>query len=379
MIRTKKVGGFIKGAALLLAAVLLFETNSVSAKAVEGNTVEEQVYNFLKKDLGVTNDAAVAGMMANIEQCSAFDPKTHANDAYGERYGLCLWYGARLRTLKSFCKKNGYDWQSTEGQLQFIKYEWSGTFSNIDRLMHNRPIHQEYNYPDTAEGAFEFGTFLSIQYIRCFNTAEYRARDYYYARVKSFAGATPAPAPAQAPAPAPAPAPAQAATPAPAQAAGALPGNTVEEKIFHFAKEQCGITNDAGIAGLLAEIKFVSDFNPQKEGNDSIYGYRYGLCQWYGTRLENLKSYCNRNGYDWHGADGQIRFMKYEWDNYYQNIDRYLHNRPNNKEYLFADSAEGAQNVEDFLGVQYVMDNACNLNGQLAGEYYSRVRSMSGK
>ena len=27
----------------------------------------------------------------------------------------------------------------------------------------------------------------------------------------------------------------------------------------------------------------------------------------------------------------------------------------------------------------YVMDNACNLNGQLAGEYYSRVKSMSGK
>ena len=375
MINTKKVGGFIKGAVLLLAAVLLFESNSVSAKAVEGNTVEEQVYNFLKKDLSVTNDAAVAGMMANIEQCSAFDPKTHAQDNYGDRYGLCLWYGSRLKTLKSFCNKNGYDWQSVEGQLQFMKYEWSGTFSNMDRLMHNRPIHQEYNFPDTADGAFDFGTFISIQYIRCYNTAEYRARDYYYARVKSFAGATPAPAPTQTPAPAPAPAPA--VIPAPAN--GTLPGTTVEEKIFHFMKDQCGITNDAGIAGLLAEVKFVSDFNPQKEATDSVYGYRYGLCLWYGTRLDNLKSFCNKNGYDWHSADGQIRFMKYEWDNYYQNIDRYLHNRPRNKEYIFADSAEGAQNVEDFLGVQYVMDNACNLNGQLAGEFYSRVKNMSGK
>lgn len=233
--KTKKIISAIKAAIIAATSTLTFAAYGLTAFAMTGNTVEEQVYHFLKEEAGVTNDAAIAGLLSNIQEDSNFDPKAHVADENGDRYGLCLWYGPRLQNLKAYCSSNKYAWDSAEGQIRFMKHEWDTYFRNIDRLMHNKTNSKDYNYPDTADGAESFGDFLAVQYTYycgdC-NTGV-NAKNIYYNRVKSFAAGTAPqtnaaeaptqPAPAQAAQPAPAPAPTQAAQPAPTQAAQPAP------------------------------------------------------------------------------------------------------------------------------------------------------------
>lgn len=67
--------------------------------------------------------------------------------------------------------------------------------------------------------------------------------------------------------------------------------------------------NSAAACGVLANIEYESDFNPNLTGD---YGTSYGICQWHNERWDNLKSYCNRNGYDWRSLNGQLHFLQYE-------------------------------------------------------------------
>jgi len=413
--KTNKFGKVVKVVALVMATLVFFTSGDISAKAVEGNTVEEQAYNFMKKEMGITNNAALAGVLASMEQNAAYDPKAHVTDAYGDRYGLCLWYGNRLKGLLKFCRNNNYDWQSSEGQLRYMKYELDTYFRNVNGVLHNNVIsqNQDYNFPDSADGAESFETFFAIQYVRKADNAAAcsegnRAKVYTYDRVKGFgsaaapavntaatpapatpAPATPAPATATPAAPAPAtPTPAaptqpatsaQPAAPAKASNALTLAGNTVEEKVFLYMRNDCKIMNDAAIAGMLANIENVSGFNPNNSYTDAN-GERYGLLGWYGSRLSNLKSYCNSLGYDWHTADAQIMFMVYEWPSYFGNVNRVLRNVTSDPEFNFPDSADGAYNFGMYLSLQYVKDNKGNKPEDRARDYfYSRVKSMSGR
>ena len=95
-----------------------------------------------------------------------------------------------------------------------------------------------------------------------------------------------------------------------------------EEKCYLFLTGEMGL-NRAAASGILANIRRESNFNP---ASGSSY---YGLCQWGGGRLSNLKSFCSKNGYSSSSLEGQLRFLWHELQNSYPSILRDLQSVPN--------------------------------------------------
>ena len=90
-----------------------------------------------------------------------------------------------------------------------------------------------------------------------------------------------------------------------------------EEKCYLFITREMRL-NTAAASGILANIKRESSFNP---ASGSSY---YGLCQWGGSRLTNLRNYCSANGYSASSLEGQLRFMWYELKNSYTSVYKTL-------------------------------------------------------
>ncbi len=88
----------------------------------------------------------------------------------------------------------------------------------------------------------------------------------------------------------------------------AAPTNNTVKTIYNFLIDEMGL-NSAAACGVLANIEKESNFNPQLYGDN---GTSYGICQWHNGRFDNLKSYCNKNGYSWKTLEGQLHFLKYE-------------------------------------------------------------------
>lgn len=78
--------------------------------------------------------------------------------------------------------------------------------------------------------------------------------------------------------------------------------------IFDFLVDEMGL-NSAAACGVLANIEKESNFNPALYGDS---GSSYGICQWHNGRFENLKAFCDKNGYSWKTLEGQLQFLKYE-------------------------------------------------------------------
>ncbi len=93
-----------------------------------------------------------------------------------------------------------------------------------------------------------------------------------------------------------------------------------EEQAFYYMLENMGL-NQAACAGLLANIKAESGFDPNAIGDR---GTSYGICQWHNTRWNDLINYCDENGYDWTTLDGQLRFLEYELRNKYKRVWNYI-------------------------------------------------------
>lgn len=90
-----------------------------------------------------------------------------------------------------------------------------------------------------------------------------------------------------------------------------------EEKCYMFLTREMGL-NTAAASGILANIYRESSFNP-----DAGSSY-YGLCQWGGGRLTNLRSFCSSNGYSASSLEGQLRFLAHELEQSYSSVLRYL-------------------------------------------------------
>ena len=90
-------------------------------------SVEKTIYRFMTEKMGL-NTAAACGILANVERECDF--RIHLT-SYDGGYGIVQWTGSRNRNLKNWCKKNGYDYQSLEGQLRFLEYELEGGYSKI--------------------------------------------------------------------------------------------------------------------------------------------------------------------------------------------------------------------------------------------------------
>lgn len=98
-------------------------------------------------------------------------------------------------------------------------------------------------------------------------------------------------------------------------------GNYSTEQIcFLFLVEVMGY-NAAAASGVIANIKYESSFNPQDVGDG---GTSYGICQWHASRKTRLTNYCQQNGLDVTTLPAQLMYLKYELENFYPMVNRFL-------------------------------------------------------
>lgn len=129
------------------------------AELVQTSSSAVTVYNFLVRDMRLT-PAAACGIMANIEHESTFNAKAKSRSG---SYGLCQWTGGRLTRLKNWCKKNGFNYQTAIGQLNFLKYELSS--NNYKVLYDGKTIYDHMlTIENTASGAYEAGAYWCARY-----------------------------------------------------------------------------------------------------------------------------------------------------------------------------------------------------------------------
>ena len=113
---------------------------------------EYTIFSFLTGEMGL-NRAAAMGVMANIYYESGY--KAVIDGDGGTSYGICQWHAGRKTNLINWCGDNGLDYNTLEGQLQFLKYELPTRYPSVDKY-----IRQVDN---TADGAYD------AAYYFCFN------------------------------------------------------------------------------------------------------------------------------------------------------------------------------------------------------------------
>lgn len=158
--------------ALVLCAALLF---AFAPPAMAKVSYEEQIYAFLTGTMNL-NAAAACGILGNlhVETGGTFSPNTYnPSDTGGTRsFGICQWNsgaraGDRYEKLVSWCKANGFDARSLEGQLRFMKYELES--SSYYQLSSLRSVE------NTADGAYKASQLFAVCYEGC-NSATHAAR-----------------------------------------------------------------------------------------------------------------------------------------------------------------------------------------------------------
>lgn len=97
--------------------------------------------------------------------------------------------------------------------------------------------------------------------------------------------------------------------------------------IYNYLRNSMKL-NSASSCGILANIRYESNFNP------NIYGDRgqsYGICQWYNVRFTQLKNYARNMNLDYTKIETQLKFLDYELNNTYKSLLKELKNVENNE------------------------------------------------
>jgi len=89
----------------------------------DGKKRRQQAYNFLVEKKGYTPEHAL-GIIGNLMVESFSDLRTKASGDNGTAYGIAQWRGERLKKLKEVRSK---DWNTLEGQLEFLDWELKNT------------------------------------------------------------------------------------------------------------------------------------------------------------------------------------------------------------------------------------------------------------
>lgn len=144
------------------------------SRGVTSSSNETKIYNFLINDLKC-NFATALGILANVERESTFNPKAVSPSGY---YGICQWGSSRLNDLKKYCEERGIDYDSLEGQLNFLRHELYGTESRAWSKMQG--------IEDTPDGAYLAGYNWARYFERCapvyYEVSAKRAKDVYWAK-----------------------------------------------------------------------------------------------------------------------------------------------------------------------------------------------------
>ena len=111
-----------------LLAVLMVSGVFETMQRSHASTNEEYCYNFLVNNMGL-NTAAAAGLLANFEQESSFNPSLSGDS--GSSYGLCQWNKSMKTALINYCNSNGLDYSSLYGQLSYLYYELQNEYPSL--------------------------------------------------------------------------------------------------------------------------------------------------------------------------------------------------------------------------------------------------------
>ncbi len=116
----------------------------------------------------------------------------------------------------------------------------------------------------------------------------------------------------------------------PLSANAASTSNNNKTKIFSYLTNELDF-NSAAACGIMANIEKESNFRSNVIIRDSNGLLSGGLCMWNGGRLNNLKSYCSKNGLNYLSIEGQLSYLKAELQKkQYSHIYKYLMNVKDN-------------------------------------------------
>ncbi len=104
---------------------------------------------FLKRKWGL-NNAAVCGILANIQEESGFDP-TKLGDS-GASFGICQWKDDRLEQMYQFCRENDLNPDKIESQLMYLMYELENAYPGLYGLL----CSSTNSAPGAAQSAHDF-------------------------------------------------------------------------------------------------------------------------------------------------------------------------------------------------------------------------------
>ena len=108
--------------------------------------------DFLRRELNL-NDAALAGVLSNLQGESSFNPKKVGD--MGSAYGLCQWRGERLNQMIAYCEEHDLNPILRDSQLQFLAYDLQYNYIYAYDLVRM--------CPDSEDGALQ-ATFYFCAY-----------------------------------------------------------------------------------------------------------------------------------------------------------------------------------------------------------------------
>lgn len=166
----------------------LTETGAFYPLAATSYKNEPIIFDYLVNVIGY-NEAVACGILANIWAESRFSEASTGDQ--GTSHGICQWHKERWYQegnpycLVNWCRANGYDENSLQGQLAYLKVE-----INPDNNLYAYNSKSIWNMlmacPNTAEGAYEAGRIWCYYYERPSNKDEKskqrgaNARDTYW-------------------------------------------------------------------------------------------------------------------------------------------------------------------------------------------------------
>ena len=175
----------------IIAAILVcFTIFGIGAQAkVEAATTltnEQRIYNYLVGTMKL-NTAGACGVLANIEYESNFKLGTISDG--GTSYGICQWHKSRWTALKNYCKKNGLDPTTLNGQLAYLNYE-------LNTKSYKKILNYIRSVDNTAKGAYNAGHYWCYYFEVPANRASKSvtrgntAKNKYWKKYKGYNGKT---------------------------------------------------------------------------------------------------------------------------------------------------------------------------------------------
>ncbi|SDB27518.1 phage tail tip lysozyme [Eubacterium oxidoreducens] len=99
-------------------------------------------------------------------------------------------------------------------------------------------------------------------------------------------------------------------------------GKSQYKELYEILTSKNGLgLSSAGACGVLGNLYAETTTLNATSGSESTH---FGLCQWGGVRMSNLKKYCKKKGYDYKSLEGQVHFMEYEMKKNYPSLVKYL-------------------------------------------------------